>query len=104
MWQTTRSDWRPLDRVFYSLVALQFVGRFGGEADMNGQPKPINRSKKTQSRPRLLRVEREIYLQVFETAAARFQDGLHFTKGGGIFRQRDRGIEMMNAVMLHAED
>ena len=43
-------------------------------------------------------------LQVLETAATRFQNGLHFTKSGGIFRQRDCGVEMMNAVMFHAED
>lgn len=43
-------------------------------------------------------------LQVLETAATRFQNGLHFTKGGGIFRQRDRGVEMVNAMMFHAED
>jgi len=43
-------------------------------------------------------------LKVLEAAAARFEDGLHLTKSGGIFRQRDRGVEMMNAVMLHAED
>ena len=45
-----------------------------------------------------------IYLQVLETAATRFQDRLHFTKSGGIFRQRDRRVEMVNAVMFHAED
>jgi hypothetical protein len=45
-----------------------------------------------------------IYLQVLETAATRFQERLHFTKSGGIFRQRDRGVGMVNAVMLHAED
>ena len=45
-----------------------------------------------------------IYLQVLETAATRFQDRLHFTKSGRIFRQRDRRVEMVNAVMLHAED
>jgi hypothetical protein len=43
-------------------------------------------------------------LQVLETAATRFQNGQHFTKSGGIFRQRDCGVEVVNAVMFHAED
>jgi hypothetical protein len=42
-------------------------------------------------------------LQVFETAATRFQDGF-FTKSSRILRQRDRGVEMMNAVICHADD
>lgn len=45
-----------------------------------------------------------IYLQMFETAAACFQDWLHFTKSGGIFCQRDRRVEMVNAVMFHPKD
>ena len=43
-------------------------------------------------------------LQVLETAATRFQNGLHFTKSSGIFRQWDRRVEVVNAVMFHAED
>jgi hypothetical protein len=94
-------------------VTLLLLARSGGP-EMSAIP-PLSEEKQTfgdransdafdRSGPRLLRVEGSAYLQVFEAATTRFQDGLHFTKSGGIFRQRDRGVEMVNAVMFHAED
>jgi hypothetical protein len=39
---------------------------------------------------------------VFEPATPRFKDGLHFTKSGGVACQRNRRMEVMDAVMLHS--